>query len=95
MSYDFSAWWIHFEKSGQKFAFWPGDDDEMNGIMSPVSGHWALVAASPLDGSADNWIVSKKLLATHESTFHFYARNWECLQSVLPVAQPPCECAGG
>ena len=84
VSYDFSAWWIHFEKSGQKFAFWPGDDDEMNGIMSPVSGHWALVAASPLDGSADNWIVSKKLLATHESTFHFYARNWECLQSVLP-----------
>jgi len=84
VSYDFLAWWINFEKSGEKFAFWPGDDDEMNGIMSPVSGHWALVAASPVEGSADNWIVSQKLKATNESTFHFYARNWECLQSVLP-----------
>ena len=84
VSYEFSAWWINFEKSGQKFAFWPGDDDKMNGIMSPVSGHWALVAASPIDGSADNWIVSKSLHATNESSLHFYVRNWECLQSVLP-----------
>lgn len=86
-SYEFGAWWINFEKSGQKFAFWPGDDNEMNGIMSPVSGHWALVAASPQEGSADNWIVSKQLQATHESTFTFYVRNWECLQSVLPAPQ--------
>lgn len=85
VSYSFGAWWINFEKSGQKFAFWPGDDNQMNGIMSPVSGHWALVAASPLDKNADNWIVSKKLHATNESSFHFYVRNWECLQSVLPA----------
>lgn len=85
VSYSFGAWWINFEKSGQKFAFWPGDDDEMNGIMSPVSGHWALVAASPADGSADNWLVSKQLNATNESKLHFYVRNWECLQSVLPA----------
>ncbi len=85
VSYAFGSWWISFEKSGQKFAFWPGDDDQMNGIMSPVSGHWALVAASPADGSADNWLVSKKLHATNASTFDFYVRNWECLQSVLPA----------
>lgn len=87
VSYSFGAWWINFEKSGQKFAFWPGDDNEMNGIMSPVSGHWALVAASPQGGSADNWIVSKQLRATNESNFTFYVRNWECLQSVLPAPQ--------
>ena len=86
-SYAFGAYWIKFEKSGLRFAFWPGDDDEMNGIMDPVSGHWALVAASPQSGSADNWLVSKKLHATTESTFQFYARNWECLQSVLPAPQ--------
>ena len=87
MSYAFGSWWIKFEKSGARFAFWPGDDDEMNGIMSPISGHWALVAASPIDGSADNWLVSKELHATSESSLHFYARNWECLQSVLPAPQ--------
>ncbi len=86
-SYAFGSWWISFEKSGQKFAFWPGDDNEMNGIMSPVSGHWALVAASPQSGSADNWLVSKSLHATQESTLTFYVRNWECLQSVLPAPQ--------
>lgn len=83
-SFAFGAWWIHFEKSGQVFAFWPGDDEEMYGIMSPVSGHWALVAASPVDDNADNWIVSKQLHATHQSTFKFWVRNWESLQSVLP-----------
>lgn len=87
VSYEFGSWWINFEKSGQKFAFWPGDDNEMNGIMSPVSGHWALVAASPVNGSADNWLVSKKLPATSESKLHFWVRNWECLQSVLPSPQ--------
>ena len=56
----------------------------MYGIMSPVSGHWALVAASPVDDNADNWIVSKQLHATHQSTFKFWVRNWESLQSVLP-----------
>ena len=84
-SYAFGAWWINFEMSGQKFAFWPGDDDQMNGIMSPVSGHWALVAASPQDDNADNWLVSKQLNATNESKLHFWVRNWECLQSVLPA----------
>ncbi len=84
-SYAFGAWWINFEMSGQKFAFWPGDDDQMNGIMSPISGHWALVAASPQDDNADNWLVSKQLNATNESKLHFWVRNWECLQSVLPA----------
>ena len=85
VSYAFGSWWISFEKSGQKFAFWPGDDNLMNGIMSPVSGHMALVAASPIDGSADNWSVSKRLHATNTSSFTFWVRNWECLQSVLPA----------
>ena len=84
-SYAFGAWWINFEMSGQKFAFWPGDDDQMNGIMSPISGQWALVAASPQDGCADNWLISKQLNATNESKLHFWVRNWECLQSVLPA----------
>lgn len=86
-SYEFGAYWINFEKSGDKFAFWPGDDEAMYGIMSPVSGTHALVAASPNEAStktADNWIISTKLDATSNSTFDFYARNWECLQSVLP-----------
>ena len=93
VSYDFVSYWLHFEKSGQKFAFWPAWDDMdqgLYGIMAPPSGEWALLAASPNDASgasANNWIVSKKLTATADSKFSFYARNWECLQSVIP--DPP------
>lgn len=93
VSYDFVSYWLHFEKSGQKFAFWPAWDDMdqgLYGIMAPPSGEWALLAASPNDASgasADNWIVSKQLTATTDSKFSFYARNWECLQSVLPDPQ--------
>lgn len=93
VSYSFGAYWLHFEKSGQKFAFWPAWDDMdegLYGIMAPPSGEWALLAASPNDASgssADNWIVSKQLKATSNSKFSFYARNWESLQSVLPDPQ--------
>lgn len=89
-SYNFSSWWIDFEKSGQRFAFWPGNNTKMNGIISPVSGDYALVAASTSETStvqADNWIVSKKLTATANSSFDFYARNWESKQSVLPAPE--------
>jgi hypothetical protein len=55
-------------------------------MMGPVSGNWALVASSPQESCADNWIISKKVKATSISTFEFYARNWECLESVLPAA---------
>lgn len=85
-----SAYWIHYSVNGGKSAFTVEDDDMetgMYGIMSPVSGTHALVAASPVEStgkSADNWIVSQKLRATENSVFDFYARNWESAESVLP-----------
>ena len=90
VSYSFGAWWIHFSKNGEKFAFAVGDDDMetgMYGIMSPVSGTHALVAASPEESTqktADNWIIFRRVKATANSKFDFYARNWECAESVLP-----------
>ena len=54
--------------------------------MAPISGQAFLIPGSPLsdDVKGDNWIVSKKLTATDNSTFDFYARNWENTGSVLP-----------
>lgn len=85
--YEFSSWWVYYSKSGQKSAFSAENDSKdhgMYGMMKPVSGNWALVAASPEEYSPDNWIISKKLHATEGSKFDFYARNWETVNSVLP-----------
>jgi hypothetical protein len=87
--FTFSSYWVHYSKDGQKCAFSAESDsyeDGMYGMMGPVSGNWALVASSPQESCADNWIISKKVKATSISTFEFYARNWECLESVLPAA---------
>jgi len=90
VSYAFGAYWLHFDKSGEKFAFAVGDDDMetgLYGIMGPVSGTHALVAASPAEAtgqSADNWIIYQQQQATNSSKFDFYARNWESAESVLP-----------
>ena len=86
-SFDTSTW-IYYSADGQLAAFTAENDSKehgMYGIMAPVSGLWALVAAAPSNGSgADNWIISRKLKATNASKFDFYARNWESLESVLP-----------
>jgi len=86
-NYSFSSYWIHYSADGQRGAFSAENDSKENGMygmMSPISGMWALVGASPQNGSADNWIISKGVKATDISTFDFYARNWESLESVLP-----------
>ena len=89
ISYAFGTWWIKFDKSGQPFAFAVGYDSQMNGIMSPVSGDAALVAASPAAATgvsqANNWIISRQLTAQNGASFSFYARNWESNQSVVPA----------
>lgn len=86
-NYDPGAYWIHYSAGGVKSAFTCESDskeDGMYGIMSPVSGTHALVAASPVNANADNWIISRRVHATVESTFDFYGRNWESINSVLP-----------
>ena len=73
---------------GQRGAFSVESDSKekgLYGMMAPVSGMHALVASSPQSSNADNWIISKKMKATANSKFEFYARNWETLNSVLPA----------
>lgn len=87
INYGFSTYWIHYSKDSQKGAFSAESDskeDGMYGMMKPVSGLYALVGASPQNTSADNWIISRRMLASENSKFDFYARNWETLNSVLP-----------
>lgn len=59
-----------------------------NGI-APISGDAVLMAGTPQseDIHGDNWIISQKLTAQEGAKFDFYARNLECLQSVLPSAK--------
>lgn len=94
--FTFGSWWIHYSMDGMRSAFSAENDlktdidnkaQGMYGMMKPVSGIWALVASSPQTTNADNWIISKKMLATSVSSFDFYARNWETINSVLPSAK--------
>lgn len=87
VNYSFSSYWVHYSADGLKGAFSVESDskeDGMYGMMAPISGMYALVASSPQNAAADNWIISKKMKATNTSRFEFYGRNWETLQSVLP-----------
>ncbi len=85
--YSFSSYWIYYSADGMRCAFSVESDSKekgLYGMMNPISGDHALVGSSPQAGSADNWIISKKVKALPTSKFDFYARNWETLQSVLP-----------
>lgn len=87
-NYNFSVYWVNYTAGGTRCAFSVESDSKENGLygmMSPVSGMYALVGASPVNSSADNWIIWKKMKATGSSKFEFYGRNLESLQSVLPA----------
>lgn len=85
--YNFSSYWVHYSAGGTKCAFSCESDskeDGMYGMMAPVSGMYALVGSSGEQINADNWIISKKLVAQADAAFDFYCRNWETINSVLP-----------
>lgn len=85
--YSFSSYWIYYSADGQRCAFSCESDSKehgMYGMMSPISGEYALVGSSGQAVNADNWIISRRLVASADSKFDFYARNWESLGSVLP-----------
>ncbi len=87
-NYSFSSYWIYYSADGMRGAFSCESDskenDGMYGMMNPVSGMHALVASSGETVNADNWIISRRLVAGNNAKFDFYARNWESLESVLP-----------
>lgn len=90
VNYNFSSYWVHYNAGGLKGAFSVESDskeDGLYGMMKPVSGMYALVGASPVNRGADNWLISQKLKASDSAKFDFWARNLECLQSVLPSAK--------
>ncbi len=82
----FNCYGTEFEMSGQVYAFAVAYETSNLQNVAPISGQAFLIPGSPLDEDTkgDNWIVSKKLTATANSSFDFYARNWESTQSVLP-----------
>ncbi len=82
----FTCYGTEFPSSGGVYAFAVAYETSSLKNVAPVSGTAFLIPGSPSneDTKGDNWIVSKKLTATANSTFDFYARNWECSESVLP-----------
>lgn len=90
VNFNIGSYWVNYTAGGMKGAFSVESDSKENGMygmMAPVSGMYALVGASPVSSAADNWIISKKMKATTTSSFEFYGRNWESLNSVLPSAK--------
>lgn len=87
-NFNFSTSWIHFSAGGQKGAFSVESDDKdgtgLYGMMKPISGTHALVAASPAAAAADNWLISRRLKATADSKFSFYGRNMDSENTILP-----------
>ncbi len=82
----FNCYGTEFPSSGQVYAFAVAYETSNLQNVAPISGQAFLIPGSPVsdDVKGDNWIVSKKLTATDNSTFDFYARNWETTGSVLP-----------
>lgn len=83
----FTCYGTEFPASGTVYAFAAAYETSDLKNVAPVSGQGFLIPGTPLDENTkgDNWIVSKKLTATANSTFDFWARNWESTQSVLPA----------
>ncbi|MDE7142530.1 MAG: choice-of-anchor J domain-containing protein, partial [Muribaculaceae bacterium] len=85
--FSFSSYWIYYSADGIRCAFSCESDSKekgLYGMMAPISGDHALVGSSGTTVNADNWIISRHLIATADSKFDFYARNWENINSVLP-----------
>lgn len=82
----FTCYGTEFDQSGGVFAFGVAYETSNLQNVAPISGQAFLVTGNPLDENTkgDNWLVSKKLTATANSSFDFYARNWESNNSVLP-----------
>lgn len=80
--------WVGYSKNGNFSAFSLENDregDGMYGMMVPVSGMHALVAASPQYGKADNWLISHGLKINSESAMSFWVRNMHTQGDVEPA----------
>ena len=63
---------------GDKYAFLVVDNALWNNYLDPVSGTHILFASGTDSGAAsDDWIISKKMKATANAKFSFYAHNYE------------------
>lgn len=83
----FTTSWVNYSAGGQKCAFSAENDSYetgMYGMMSPVSGLWALVGACPMSTTANNWIIYQKVTPKAGATFEFYGRNSDCNGTVMP-----------
>lgn len=89
----FNCYGTEFPSNKGVYAFAVAYERPNHNNVAPISGDAFLIPGSPSseDTKGDNWIVSKKLTATANSTFDFYARNWESNQSILPSANHKVE----
>ena len=76
----FTTSWVGYSKNGQKSAFSLESDayeSGMYGMMNPVSGLYALVAASPQSVKADNWLIYQQVTPRAGAKLDFWCRNYD------------------
>ena len=71
------------ENDGGRYAFTQVTNNNLN-MLAAHSGNHTIAAAAPADGSsADDWLISKKILATKDTRLDFYARNLGTVNTVF------------
>ena len=61
------------ENDGGRYAF--TSCEHHNDLLKAHTGNRTIVASSNVEGSADDWIVSRQVIPAAGATFDFYARN--------------------
>ena len=81
VNYKSNYYLTEIENDGGRYAFTLGKFNNPN--TTAHTGEYALVAAAPDSGSANDWLISKALTPSETSTFDFYARNLGTENSVF------------
>ena len=70
------------ENDGGRYAFTLAEHNNPN--LTAHTGKYTLAACAPDNNSAaDDWLISKKILVTDNTTFDFYARNLSTINSTF------------
>ena len=78
----------NFPNNGTPLSFFVLNDSQCYNSLKEPHGHQSLMTRCNTNGAFDDWIVSRKLLATENTKFDFDLRNWESINSIMPAGGP-------
>jgi len=77
-----------FPNNGSPLAFFVLNDSQCYNSLKEPHGHQSLMTRCTSEATFHDWIVSSKITATDKTKFEFDVRNWESVNSVLPLSTP-------